>query len=788
MDEDSLVATRARRANAGSRLKQLIELEERASGVQQLVIYNEDDENVQLLFQEDENDEEFEEPDVSGEENENSQVEEDELPKEEGDDDNNGSETEVAVNSDEMLSDSDLSVSEDDDSEGERELEKEERAKKRKHKLKTIIPTIKKARPAPVKTAPKPKVKHSELLLDSERRASSRKSALQNKQELLEKLQEDESRRAKLAPVVRVKERELTQEERLAEAKETETQNIISLNMFLQQEIVKKERQKLLFQQRRPKLRNVVRLYSAETYVTPLDEIEDARHVQDLFERKKRGRRRKNPYEPELKRPGDVDELLPYYQREMAERRRLEAERAEEKRRLEEARAIKRKKLEEERAERKRLLEEEREARKKAKEERLKEYDVDISNDPNAITRHKSSPKDLLKKTEEDVDGDEDMKEDSSAVKELTGEEKMDQDKLIEDDHGVEGKLVDSSDKMDIDGPSETDQLDDDETKEVDDVTSEPDSANVEERTVSPSVESTEHKEVISSETLPATEVKEEATEEVKVVPEVENSEKVEKKVTFADDESHGEETDVKTKVEEPQPVEEPKTRSATPIYRSHADGSIFEGPVQHVARNLVFLLNFDEEDRWGLTDMRIKSALFGEEVNLVGARRYQDVKTIFRSSLRLNNPYAAPKEEKEDDLLIPVTKITEESGLFDALQKLPRFGDKEIYEEEEEIENFDDTSEIRIRTEAPTGLYLPNGNKKLCLISGKEVRYFDPATGLPYGNKDDYQIIKTVELGIYPWYSIPKDQNTYGAVEIYLNKREGARHAIGVPEGFDGY
>lgn len=804
MDEDSLVATRARRANAGSRLKLLIELEERASGVQQLVIYNEDDENVQLLFQEDENDEEFEEPDVSGEENENSQDEEDDLPKEEGDDDNNGSETEVAVNSDEMLSDSDLSVSEDDDSEGERELEKEERAKKRKHKLKTIIPAIKKARPAPVKTAPKPKVKHSELLLDSERRASSRKSALQNKQELLEKLQEDESRRAKLAPVVRVKERELTQEERLAEAKETETQNVISLNMFLQQEIVKKERQKLLFQQRRPKLRNVVRLYSAETYVTPLDEIEDARHVQDLFERKKRGRRRKNPYELEPKRPGDVDELLPYYQREMAERRRLEAERAEEKRRLEEARAIKRKKLEEERAERKRLLEEEREARKKAKEERLKEYDVDISNDPNAITRHKSVSKDQLKDAEADVEAGEDDKNDTLAVKEVEkveGEQeendKMDEDMLDkpdEEDHGEKAKLEDSSDKMDIDDPSETDKLDTDNTKESEDSKSEPDSANVDERTVSPSVEPIEHKEVISSETPAATEVKEETTEEVKTEPEVENSEKVEKKVTFADDNdgSHGEETDVKAKVEEPdpveEPVEEPKSRSATPIYRSHADGSIFEGPVQHVARNLVFLLNFDEEDRWGLTDIRIKSALFGEEVNLVGARRYQDVKTIFRSSLRLNNPYAAPKEEKEDELLIPVTKITEESGLFDALQKLPRFGDKEIYEEEEEIENFDDTSEIRIRTEAPTGLYLPNGNKKLCLISGKEVRYFDPATGLPYGNKDDYQIIKTVELGIYPWYSIPKDQNTYGAVEIYLNKREGARHAIGVPEGFDGY
>lgn len=842
MDSDSLVATRARRANAGSRLKLLIELEEQSQGVQSM-IYTEDDENVQLLFQEDENDEEFEEPIDSGDEqeeenDENSQDELSGLPDDENRhaSETNGSDTEVAVNSDEMLSDSDLSVSEDDDSEGERELQNQERAKKRKHRLRTIIPAIKKPKVVTKPSAPKPQVKHSELLLLSERRSSSRKSALQNKQELLERLKEDETRRAALTPVIRVKERELTQEERLAEAKETERQNIISLNMFLQQEIVKKERQKLLFQQRRPKLRNVVRLFSAESFVTPLDEIEDARHVQDMFERKKRGRRRKNQLEDlDMKRPGDIDTELPYYQREMAEKRRIEAERAEEKRRLEEARAAKRKKLEEERAERKRVLEEERLARKKAKEERLKEYENMTEEQKAALNLGSKlsggSPEGSLSEHVEETDLDlkdlKDLTDEVVADKESKNEglEQNADDVLTET---VEESSKEEESKVSLDDSTheekeevlKTEQLElqgqvkpmnaylvgsgeIEKLEIVDDYedTPEPhlelDTFEAKSAHASHDKSETETGEAASRDTEMVdgddAPIKQEPTEDIKEEGEAQNKEgspeKVEKKVTFAGVEQEEEQEKVKQDIATEEEVEAEKlSRSATPIYRPQADGTVFEGPVQHVARNLVFLLNFEEEDRWGLTDMRIKTALFGDDANLGASRRFQDLRTILKSSLRLDNPYAAPKEEKEDELFNPVTKITDDSAMFDSLRKLPRFGDKEIFEEEEEIESNVATSEIQIKTEAPTGLYLPNGNKKICLISGKEVRYFDPATGLPYGSKEVYLVIKAVELGVIPWYSIPKDQNTYGPVEIYLNRREGARHAQGVPEGFDGY
>lgn len=182
-----------------------------------------------------------------------------------------------------------------------------------------------------------------------------------------------------------------------------------------------------------------------------------------------------------------------------------------------------------------------------------------------------------------------------------------------------------------------------------------------------------------------------------------------------------------------------------------------------------------------------MKIALFGEESLLSASRRFRDVKTILRSTTRNENPYATTKDEKEDELFKPVSEITEESPMFDDLKRLRRLGVRVGDEEEEEEETKEEENVVHINTEAPTGLYLPNGNKKICLISGKEVRYFDPGTGVPYDSVDDYKVIKSIEAGNIPWYSIPRDQNTYGAVEIYLNNREGTRHAKGVPEGFDG-
>ncbi|RCK57805.1 hypothetical protein Cantr_06869 [Candida viswanathii] len=94
----------------------------------------------------------------------------------------------------------------------------------------------------------------------------------------------------------------------------------------------------------------------------------------------------------------------------------------------------------------------------------------------------------------------------------------------------------------------------------------------------------------------------------------------------------------------------------------------------------------------------------------------------------------------------------------------------------------------IVLKTEAPTGLYLPNGNKKNCMISGTEVKYFDPSTGIPYSSVEAYKILKSIEQGQVPWLSFTSEHNDTGNVELYLGSRDGTtRHAQGVPEGFDG-
>lgn len=851
---DGLATTRRRRANAGSRLKQLIELEEAASGVQQTFL-TEEDEDVHLLFQEDENDAEFEEEEDEEEEGEGDDEEEGEEGEEgeERQDDDVADDpqkeaaqllgedvSEAEANPDEMLSDSDLSVSEDDESEGERELQKEERTKKRKKKQ-TIIPAIKKR----ATETPKPKKTHkpiSTALVNGERRVSSRKSAVKNKEDLLQKLKADETRRAALTPIVRVKEREPTQEERLAQAQETEKENILSLNAFLEQEIVKKERQKMMFQQKRPKLRNVIRLVSKASFVTPLEEIEDARHVQDMFEKKRRGSRRKNvPEEPDVKRPGDVDTELPYYKQEMAEKERLEAIRQEEKRKLEEARAERRKKLEEERAERKRKLEEEREARRKLKEERLKEFENIDATDPNfsaeslrlkgeissleeqekeAEERHRAEKEESEKEDAQDAQDEasgenEDSVADSETKASSPGEAVSDKEIKIEtldevqkpeeqEETSVEAETI-AEKPVDSEEPvpekEDVEMKDADEPEQEDNVeggSSEPNTdANAEQKDGTPVNDETK------SASLAEGDKKEDQTPgaETETVGTPVDGEadsekvKIEKKVTFSEDVGKVEEEETAVKKESESEAEsKPKEdspdskKSLTPVYKARSDGKVFEGPVQYVSRNLVYLVNFDEEDRyWKLPETKIKIALFGEESVLSASRRFRDVKTILRSTSRNENPYATPKDDREDELFQLVADITEESPMFDDLKKLRRLGVRVEDEEEEEEETREEENVVQITTDAPTGLYLPNGNKKICLISGKEVRYFDPGTGVPYDSVDDYKVIKTIETGTIPWYSIPKDQNTYGAVEIYLNNREGSRHARGVPEGFDG-
>ncbi|GEQ69352.1 hypothetical protein JCM33374_g3023 [Metschnikowia sp. JCM 33374] len=808
LDPDSLVATRARRANAGSRLKQLIEIEEQATGVSNIV-YSEEDENVQLLFQEDENDEEFEESEAndSGSDEEGNEDEEEEEGEgitrdragtEDSSKENKTSDAESVVNSDEMLSDSDISASENDDSEGERELQKHEREKKRKTKTSSIIPAIKKPKLSTEKPKPKPKAKHSELLLNLDRRASSRKSAMRNKEILVQKLKEDETRRAALTPIVRVDEVQLTQEDRLAQAVETEKENVLSLHSFLEQEIVKKEHQKLLFQQRRPKLRNVIRLLSRETFVAPIDEIEDARQFQELLNKKKnKGRRRKNaPEIPEEPRPGDIDTELPYYKKEM-----------EEKRIREEKEAAEREKIEREREEQKLRIEEEEKRRLELDQEHMSQNIADgegakesenfkgaENTKVSGETENESIPADsILENTQsqdnQDVEVVSNMPITEEAGIEPAGdgisdianiEDKKEEQKEIAIEEEAREEETEKENPEHIPGVDDSDDAksQEDHKESIVDKEEEKDTIKMGEKSAEAVKEP--HEPGPESVTDAPIEVENEPSPITKDSTPIENTSSDERKVKFADSEGITEEPQLEEISEEFYESDEgTQTKSS---YRASKDGDVFEGPVQQVGRNHIILMNFDEEQYPYLSEPKIKTVLFGDESNLGASRRFRDVKTILKSSIRSDNPYTTPREEKEDELLKPVTEITEEDAMFEALKRLPRLGVKETFEEEEEDVQKEEAAEIQIRTEAPSGLYLPNGNKKLCLISGREVRYFDPATGLPYENKDVYKTIKTIEQGLIPWYSIGKDQNAYGEIEIYLNHRGGIETREGCP------
>lgn len=210
---ESLIATRSRRSNAGLRLKQLIALEEQSNELAATTQFlTEDDENVNLLFQEDGEDEEFIDEEVdnanlegideeSGTENENENTtrkrkhtsSDGEEEEEEENDTSN-------INADEILSDSELSATDSDESEGEKELLKQEKLKKKRLKKQSLIPTIKQplVKSATLKKKQKrtPLVTADSLLL-ANRRSSSRAAAVESKQALVDKLKESEARRAK---------------------------------------------------------------------------------------------------------------------------------------------------------------------------------------------------------------------------------------------------------------------------------------------------------------------------------------------------------------------------------------------------------------------------------------------------------------------------------------------------------------------------------------------------------------------------------------------------------------
>ncbi|ODV81876.1 YL1-domain-containing protein [Suhomyces tanzawaensis NRRL Y-17324] len=775
--EDSLVATRARRANAGSRLKQLIELEEQSNDLQLGVsqIITEDDENVNLLFQEDENDEEFEDEDVDNE-NLRGIDEEDEDEEDEGEEGEDGESEELSKKrkitegpeGDDVLSDSDLSVSDSDESEGEKELEKQEKIKKKAQRKKlALIPAIKKVKIDNVLKKSKPKVIASDSLLLSVRRSSSRAAVVENKQALVEKLQANEKRRAQLTPIVRIKHKDLTQEEKLAEAVETEKANVLSLQEFQEQEVVKKEKQRQLLLLKRKRLTNVVRLVSREDYVGPDDEIREARRIYDFNKSKKRpGRRRKNQEEDTTRYPGSVDPEIPLMKQEL---------------------------------ERQRLEEKERELAEGSGDGPTESLTAEgnkqsgmglVDGDTGSTTPNPGSNGSL-----ENVNGV-NASQLSPSIKSEGTEEKVEPVPINRSEAEARGNTSsapspnENDEKTTQDPEGSLNDIKIDTTPPVLEDLPSTQSNNV--STVNGiNNETQQNAETPNSEEYAPRTVSKEGSSEIKiaesensvVVKQEQDDNSVHSKVDFEDTKSNLKPDTTEKEVRfaddiKGSPSEQPDSKD----HGIRTSNRTFEGPEQKVTRNMVYLFDFDVDKRLDTTG--IKSYMFGPESLLPASRRFKDLKTILRIG-KVINPYAVVKEEK-DELFEPVSELTEDDAIFDDLKKLPRLGVAQEIIEDVKEDSDGESQNIVLKTEAPAGIYLPNGNRKSCLLAGTEVKYFDPNNGVPYSTVETYKLLKQIEQGQVPWLSLgPEKQGGY-PIELYYGAREGMRHAKGVPEGFE--
>ena len=741
-DDEILTTTRTRRANAGSRLKHLIDMEgestEQKTTVSQFI--NEEDDNVDLLFAEGDNDDEFvgSEEQSSGEEdededgdNENEETKQDVEQGEEDDDDDDDDDEDDGepVNPDDVLSDSDISLSDTDESEGEKELESQEKQKKRKLKQKNrMVPAIKKFKSndnKPKKSKPKTNLVTSNSLLLDARRSSSRASAIENKEALVEKLKDDERRTSTAAPRVRPKFVEKTQEEKLAEAVETEKANILSLEMFKEQEVVKKERQKQLLMLKRKKLTEVIRVISKEEYISPLQEIHDARNL--FYKLTSKSRKRNIRKVRELmnmdltKLPGDIDRELPYYKAEL-EKQKINGN-----------------------------------------------YPDRINGaDQNGVDQNGA-----------DQNGaDQNGADQNGADRSENDQSEGDAESVIKSDRdsNLADKGPDDSNGDISNGLSSNDHsITTNQGKEKS-----PDAVPISNKESNDdNNENTEDKEIIEK-------IENDAKKEKKKVTFAEDSkpsnhpegEMMDKGVDGNDDDNEDEDED--EDVSRDQSIDEPESvNGENPIF-----DEVFEGPVQRVARNMVYLVEFGDS-RINLYDTKVKQVLFGEEATLPASRRFKDLKTIFKIG-GAYNPYTKVKEQ-EDELFKPADDLKHDDPMFGELNRLPKLGIRQEIIEEEDDDTGENDAVITLNTEAPTGLYLPNGNKKYCLITGSEVKYFDPSTGIPYSDVETFKFLKSMEQGTIPWYTFDELYNDTGATEVYLGSRDGSvRHARGVPEGFD--
>ncbi|SCU80726.1 LADA_0B09186g1_1 [Lachancea dasiensis] len=644
--EEFLTASRQRRSNAGSKMQKLIdqerqELQERTANL--------DDDEINLLFQEEEGDEEFK------------------------------ADTKRRKDEDDVFSESDEeSDGEEDDEAGERELEQQER-KRRKQQKKHTIPVVKK-RATSTDMVSKPlyeQPKAESLLLDN-RRTSKRSSVVANKLQIYEKLSLAEKKREKIQNRLRQTKAkmafvELTQEDRLRQAEETELINTQSLTRFREEEIYKKETRAAMNLRRKVKFAAgeiMLRVNTTGWKVTPAMEVADREYWElQLSKRhkkkKKYTRRKKNKDNAKGEENSGI--ATPGVEIIKPESTGPSANPIQDDKPVDTQSDVSIKKP-------------------TVEDRRAASTGPDVPGIPDV-----QSPK----RSAQDSMDDHNAENSSTGIIEESrelGTEKP----FKESNHGIKHSVLQVYPKKDQTGYEEATDKDDNVTSGV-------------------------TEENISAEN-----------------PELSKPELNPKQVSFAA------ENEVST-FDHSLPPNTPlsKEPSAEPEYSrqdsedlmDEVDGEtdaseIYEGPEQLVGRNFVTVYTFPEENP-KVHDIR--PYIFGEQWAQPLNSRSEDVETI----AKITNKQVGDEWLDLSASLIPDTSIFE---------TFPGFGEYDKKVSTEVAEETDTKLKLELKTPAPTGVILPNGVRKKCLITNRECQYFDPKNGVPYADVDAYKTVQELQ------------------------------------------
>lgn len=786
-EQELLINTRQRRSNAGNRLQKLLEqeIEELQTRTQAL-----DEDEIDLLFKEDEEDADFEM--VDDEDNESHNEEENEIDNADGKE-----ESEVPTESkdselqdeDVMLSDSSSEDEPDnqDDESGEKELIRQERLKKKKlQKLRKKPLVIKRTAPI-IDSENKTKkrkvssdVINAEDLLSNNRRTSSRSSVIQNKLQVYEKLSQAEKRRQIIRErMQKSRDKEqikvLTQEDRMRIALETEQANLLSLNKYKEQEVSKKQHRLAMQQRQKMKFKPgemIITELSTTWEVTPVMEIEDYEYWKEQIEKRNK-KKKKYPRKPrkknnegaeshrnggdvcqkevsdthiEISRPIIYDNGNIYlnqsyfnnkcnYQKDNATDLDGNKHMCIPLENNSEPRSILPDDLEQNRQ----------------KADYISILDSETNNLSSGIIPQAS----FIEVNNQDLSENSDI---------FTGTSiKMDVDSLK-----VEGKngLNISEENSSVDVPAKMGErwIKNGITVPSDGVNSSVD-LNISKFVAGPTIDEEINKvtTVANDDNKASTHQRNIKIEECGEDMSLKHAQNEDLDVTASIKNSSDAKTERGELIDQSLNNDVPNENIADTM-DSEEQKRIYEGPNQMVSKNFVVAYTVVHDT----LSKPIHDLLFGSGWKGPPNKSY-DTETLFVSK---NNNGAV------DD----ITSEIKPDLTF--LEKYPAFGEFERKVVQEVSENTAKDLEINIKTAPPTGIFLPSGMRKKCLINNKDCHYFDPKNGVPYSDVEAYKIIQELQsFDVNPETNHFFKWQGFANGGIFLDVNE--KPAEGVPDNF---